>query len=159
MPTQEDNDLYISDILDNFIDEAYEGILRGDDGINTPVCPCILQTTDLRSISHGSRKPMPEFVSPFLNKTDEEIRDWMLKHPYPGFAEGTFTVLDQQTIDSGLSRIGYCGEKSPDPRMLISDPYADLIVRASVEMCESDWEEEVAEADGVRTRKEIEQGF
>lgn len=36
--------------------------------------PCILQTTDLDSITHGSRKPMPEFESPFLNMTDNEIR-------------------------------------------------------------------------------------
>jgi hypothetical protein len=52
-------------ILDEFIDEAYEGwfsmVPDGDVGAST----CILETTDLDSIAHGSRKPMRAFKSLF----------------------------------------------------------------------------------------------
>jgi hypothetical protein len=85
-------------MLDEFIDEAYEGWvdLVGEDARGASLC--ILQTTDLDSIIHGSRKPMPNFESLFLNQTDTEIREWMLNHPHPNFARSTFTVLDQNTI-------------------------------------------------------------
>ena len=104
--------------------------------------PCILQTTDLDSITHGSRKPMPNFESPFLNKTDTEIREWMLKHRHSNFAESTFTTLDQNTVESRICRIGYISEKYPDDRMLWSDFYADLYIRVPIRMGTLGWEEE-----------------
>ncbi|EEQ31053.1 hypothetical protein McanCB56680_003691 [Microsporum canis] len=74
-----------SEALGNFIDEAYREILLSEDDTGPPGAPCILQTTDLSSISHGSRKPMAKLKSPFLNKADNEIRDWVRHHRCPGF--------------------------------------------------------------------------
>lgn len=55
----------------------------GEDGSGS--APCI-QTTDLDSITHGSRKPMHEFDSPFLGWTEDQVRDWVIKHRHPNFA-------------------------------------------------------------------------
>jgi hypothetical protein len=109
-------------ILDDFIDQAYEGWYELVEGEESPAeSPCILQTMDLDLISHGSRKPMTDFESPFLNWTDNEIRDWMVTHQHPNFAQSTFTILDQNTVDHQISRIGYIDEEDPDDRMLLAD--------------------------------------
>jgi hypothetical protein len=110
--------------------------------IDTAGAPCILQTTDLDSITHGSRKPMPDFDSPFLNMTDAEIREWMLKHRHPNFEGSTFTVLDQQTVERKICRIGYINEKDPDDRMLWTDFYADMFVRVPISVVTISWEDE-----------------
>ncbi|EGD88115.1 hypothetical protein H112_04597 [Trichophyton rubrum D6] len=66
-------------------DQAYVGVMDivGEDGSGS--APCI-QTTDLDSITHGSRKPMHEFDSPFLGWTEDQVRDWVIKHRHPNFA-------------------------------------------------------------------------
>jgi hypothetical protein len=130
-------------ILDEFTDQAYEGWF---DMVGDPNAagssPCILQTTDLDSVSHGSRKPIPDFDSPFLNWTESEIRDWMLKNRHPNFVESTFTILDQNTIDRKVCRIGYIDEVEPDNRMLWADFFAELQVRVPIEMGTLSWQEE-----------------
>ena len=72
-------------------------MIDGDVGVS----PCILKTTDLDSITHGSRKPMRPFESPFLSKSDDEIRTWMKENKHPNFGELTFTILDEDFIGTG----------------------------------------------------------
>ena len=100
--------------------------------------PCILTTTDLNSISNGSRNPMHAFESPFLRKTDDEIRAWMKEHIHPNFAQTTFTILDEDTIKNKTCRVGYTLD---DDRILLTDFYADLYVRVPVEMFTISWDE------------------
>lgn len=106
--------------------------------------PCILTTTDLDSVAHGSRKPMQDFHSPFLNKTEDEIRAWMLEHVHnhPNFARTTFTILDENTVKNKICRMGYISEVTPDDRMLCTDFYADMYVRVPIEMGTLSWDEE-----------------
>lgn len=129
------------------------------DRTSSGASPCILQTTDLDSIAHGSRKPMPDFESPFLGMTDDEVRDWMLKHQHPpDFAQSTFTILDQNTVERRISRIGYAGEIDPDDRMLWADFFADLYVRVPIEMGTTGWDtEELVGTGEVFNRKVIEE--
>ena len=108
-----------------------------DDG-DVGASPCILETTDLNSIANGSRSPMHAFESPFLGKTDDEIRAWMEEHKHPNFAQTTFTILDEDTIKNKTCRVGYTLD---DDRILLSDFYADLCIRVPVEMCTISWDE------------------
>jgi hypothetical protein len=148
-------------ILDEFIDEAYKGwIDLVDDPKMWAGAPCILQTTDLDSITHGSRKPTPDFESPFLNNTEDEIRDWMQKNRHPNFAEFTFTILDQNTVDHKICRMGYVGHtpSDTDTRMLSSEFYVDLYIRVPLEMCTVDWDDiQSTAAGGVYSRKVMEE--
>ncbi|EFQ97989.1 hypothetical protein MGYG_01025 [Nannizzia gypsea CBS 118893] len=149
-----------SDILDEFIDESYAGIrdtIGEGDLPGYGMSPCILQTTDLDSITHGSRKPMPvDFESPFLNWTDEQVREWATKASRPGhpsFAHRTFTILDQNTIDNKVCRVGYISvnEEDDDYRMLSEVFYADIMARVPLEEAEICWDETLlgVGADGV----------
>jgi hypothetical protein len=118
------------------------------------VSPCILTTTDLDSITHGSRKPMRAFESPFLGKSDDEIRAWMKEHEHPNFARLTFTILDEHTIKNKTCRVGYT---RGDDRMLITDFYANLYIRVPIEMVTLSWDEEEYVGTGkVFNRKYIE---
>ncbi|EGD97537.1 hypothetical protein TESG_04945 [Trichophyton tonsurans CBS 112818] len=141
-------------VLDWSNDRAYREIPLSEGDSDPPDTPCILQTTDLGSITHGSHKPMPDFVSPFLNYTDNKIRDWMEHHRFPGFAEATFTVLDQLTIAEGTYRVGYCNslfDPQPGTRMFPTIPYNDLSVWVKIELLEISWYEMVDEAEGTFT--------
>ncbi|KAM5466585.1 hypothetical protein MauCBS54593_005842 [Microsporum audouinii] len=149
-----------SNILDRFIDESTQGFLDlvGDDGFEK-MSPCIVQTTDLDAITDDSHTPMPEFESPFLNWRDDEVRDWIIKHPHPNFVSTTFTILDWGAIEKGLCRIGYIDECCPDDRMLYTDFYAELVVRVPIEVVTTDWEKQLESAElanGVYDRKVIE---
>ncbi|EFE37392.1 hypothetical protein TRV_07961 [Trichophyton verrucosum HKI 0517] len=139
-----------SDILDESIDESYAVIrdVIGEGGLPAyGMAPCILQTTDLDSITHGSRKPMPvDFESPFLNWTDEQVREWATKALRPGhlsFAQRTFTILDQSTVDNKVCRVGYISvfEEDEDYGMLSEVFYADIMARVPVELAEIFWDE------------------
>ena len=100
---------------------------------------------------------MPNFDSPFLNKTDDEIRDWMQKHRHSNFAELTFTILDQNTVDRRVCRMGYINEHNPDTRMLRTDFFVDLYIRVPLEECTIDWNDELESVEGqVFDRKMIE---
>ncbi|EFR01030.1 hypothetical protein MGYG_04033 [Nannizzia gypsea CBS 118893] len=129
------------EILDRFIYEAYAGMLDvlGEIDEVGPGAPCILETTDLDSITHGSRLPMKQFKSPFLGWTEGQVREWMVKHEHPNFASSTFTILDQNTIDRGISRMGYISEVMPDDRMTNARFSDDLANRVALEMCTLDW--------------------
>ncbi|EZF33709.1 hypothetical protein TMEN_3370 [Trichophyton mentagrophytes] len=90
----------------------------------------------------------------FLNYTDNKIRDWMEHHRCPGFAEATFTVLDQLTIAEGPYRVGYCNSLSdpqPGTRMFPTIPYNDLSAWVKIELLEISWYEMVDEAEGIFT--------
>ncbi|EFQ99270.1 hypothetical protein MGYG_02283 [Nannizzia gypsea CBS 118893] len=139
-----------SDILDEFIDQSYAGILDllAPHIVDPGASPCILQTTDLDLIAHGSRKPMPNFESPFLNWTDEQVRDWATKEgkrQRQSFAMETFTILDQNSIDNKICRIGYIdnGEEDDDRRMLHGIFYADLQTRIPLNEVEVSWSETI----------------
>jgi hypothetical protein len=121
------------------------------------VSPCILTTTDLDSITHGSRKTMRAFEYPFLGKSDDEIRAWMKEHEHPNFARLTFTILDEHTIKNKTCRVGYT---RGDDRMLITDFYANLYIRVPIEMVTLSWDEEEYVGTGkVFNRKYIENGL
>ncbi|KAM5438237.1 hypothetical protein MferCBS31731_005098 [Microsporum ferrugineum] len=168
-----------SEILDEFIDESYAGIIDtiGEDVSDPGASPCILQTTDLGSITHGSRKPMPDFESPFLNWTDKQVRDWATKESRlerSYIATRTFTIFDQNTINNKVCRVGYISvyKEDTDYRMLSEVFYADIMVRVPLEEAEICWEETLSGVDGVfdrnaideeramveKSRKELEQG-
>jgi hypothetical protein len=66
----------------------------------------------------------------------------MLKNRHPNFAQLTFTVLDQNTIDRKICRIRYVDEDEPDYRMLWAEFWADLYVRLPIELCTISWDEE-----------------
>ncbi|KIN09074.1 hypothetical protein OIDMADRAFT_23793 [Oidiodendron maius Zn] len=121
-------------VLDEFIDQAYEGCFAMVDDGDVGASPCILETTDLNSVQHGSRKPARAFESPFLGKTDDEIREWVKEHPHPSFAQLTFTILDEDTIKNKTCRVGYT---RGDDRILITDFYATMYVRVPIEMATS----------------------
>ncbi|DAA74243.1 TPA_exp: hypothetical protein A8136_3741 [Trichophyton benhamiae CBS 112371] len=135
-----------SDILDEFIDESYAGIrdVIGEGDLPAyGMAPCILQTTDLDSITHGSRKPMPvDFESPFLNWTDEQVREWAtkaLRPGHPSFAQRTFTILDQNTVDNKICRVGYISvfQEDEDYGMLSEVFYGDIMARVPLELAEN----------------------
>ena len=135
------------------MEESYKGVLDIDDS-DAGVSPCILTTTDLDSITHGSCKPMRAFKSPFFGKSDDEIRAWMKEHKHPNFAGLTFTILDEHTIKNKTCRVGYTGG---DDRMLITDFYANLYIRVPIEMVTLSWDEEEYIGTGkVFNRKYIE---
>lgn len=101
---------------------------------------------------------MPNFDSPFLNKTETEIRDWMRTHRHPNFARATFTILDEKTVEKGVCRMGYIGELSPDTRMLRTDFFVDLYIRVAIEECTVDWDDQLLLAEGrVLDRKVLEE--
>lgn len=119
--------------------------------------PCILETTDLDSVQHGSRKPAQAFESPFLGKTDDEIRAWVKEHTHPSFATLTFTILDEGTIKNKTCRVGYT---LGDDRMLVTDFYATMYVRVPIEMVTVSWDEEELVGTGrVFNRQYIQNGL
>lgn len=90
--------------------------------------------------------------------TENDIRDWMQKHRHPNFAQLTFTILDQNTIDHRICRMGYIDEQRPDTRMLRTDFYVDLYIRVPLEECTVDWDDQLQLADGrVFDRKVLEE--
>lgn len=91
---------------------------------------------------------MPNFESPFLNWTDEQVRDWATKEgkrQRQSFAMETFTILDQNSIDNKICRIGYIdnGEEDDDRRMLHGIFYADLQTRIPLNEVEVSWSETI----------------
>jgi hypothetical protein len=54
---------------------------------------CIIETTDLDSIEHGSREPMQPFESPFLGMTDDQVRAWLKAHRRPDFGSSRLLSL------------------------------------------------------------------
>ncbi|KAM5454257.1 hypothetical protein MaudCBS49596_002271 [Microsporum audouinii] len=126
-----------SEILDEFIDESYMGIIDtiGDNVPDHGASPYILPITDLDSIAHGSRKPMlVDFESPFLHWTDEQVRDWVTKESR---LECSFIALRTFTIQSIIRYAGSNG-------------------KAPLQMVEVDWEETMSGVDGVYGWKAIE---
>ncbi|KAH8762402.1 hypothetical protein BGZ57DRAFT_931411 [Hyaloscypha finlandica] len=105
-------------ILDDFIDQAYEGCFAMVEDGDVGASPCILETANLDSVQHGSRKPARAFESPFLGKTDDEIR---------------------VTIKNKTCRVGYTGD---DDRILVTDFYATMCIRVPIEMVTISWHEE-----------------
>lgn len=124
-------------LLDEFIEQAYEGCYAMVDDGEVGASPCILDTTDLSSITHGSRKPMPDFDSPFIGKTDNEIRQWMKDHKNPNFAECTFIILNEDTIKNKTCRVGHIDD---DKRILLTDFYTTMVIRVPIEMATLGWE-------------------
>ncbi|EEQ31658.1 uncharacterized protein MCYG_04477 [Microsporum canis CBS 113480] len=136
------------EILDEFIDESYTGIIDtiGDNVPDHGASSYILLITDLDSINHGSRKPMlVDFESPFLHWIDEHVRDWVTKESR---LECSFIALRTFTIQSIIKSNG----------------------KAPLQMVEVDWKETMSGVDGVydwkiekenamlqKRRKELEQ--
>lgn len=65
---------------------------------------------------------------------------------HPNFAQSTFTILDQDSIERRVCWIGYIDETDPDDRMLCSDFHSDLYVRVAIEMRTIDWDEQMMAA-------------
>lgn len=123
-------------------------LLQNDEG-SPGECLCILTTTDLDSVKHGSRTPMEPFESPFLGMTDDEVRAWMKerRHPktrIPNFAYWTFAVLDEDTVKNKTCRIGCIDiDEEAGDRILTTDFFASLYVRVPLEAGTRLWYEEV----------------
>jgi len=118
-----------------------------DDG-EVGASPCILNTKDLSSITHGSRKPMSDFESPFLGQTDDQIRQWMKDQTTPNFAKYTFTILDEDTVKNKTCRVGHVD----DDRILLTDFYTTMVVRVPIEMATVSWESYEYVGDNVYDR-------
>lgn len=70
----------------------------------------------------------------------------------------TFTILDQNTVEHGISHIGYASENYPDEQMLWADFFADLYVRVPIEMATKSWEnEDLVGTEEVLNRKVLEE--
>ena len=101
---------------------------------------CIIETTDLDSIEHGSREPMQPFESPFLGMTDDQVRAWLKAHRRPDFAFFAFAVLDEDTIKNKTCRICCTHDEALDAyRVLITDFYAIIRVQIPVEEGVMSW--------------------
>ncbi|KAK2734705.1 hypothetical protein FQN57_001475 [Myotisia sp. PD_48] len=92
------------------------------------------------------QRPMRKFNSPFLNKTDEEIRTWVYKILYKStqdpdqtFASSTFTILND-TNKYKTCRMGYIDDIDPDYRMLRTDFYVNLYLRVPIEIATTEWD-------------------
>jgi hypothetical protein len=146
-------------ILDEYIDKSYQGAFDLADQV-VGVAPCILETTDLNSINHGSRQPMRAFKSPFLGKSDDEIRTWVNEQNDPNerpfFSRLTFTILDNDAIKNKTCRVGYT---LGDDRMLLTDFYGNIFLRVPVEEGTISWDEEPrVGTEKIFDRKYIENG-
>lgn len=71
--------------------------------------------------------------------TDDEIRGWMREHKHPGFAQLTFTILDEDTVRNKTCRIGYTLDNDG---MLICDFWASMVIRVPIEMVTLTWDDE-----------------
>lgn len=76
---------------------------------------------------------MKALDSPFLGRTDQEIRTFMQENRNRHFASTTFTIFDEDTIKYKTCRIGDASEKC-DERILIADFYTNMVVRVPIEM-------------------------
>ncbi|KAL5345378.1 hypothetical protein ACLOAV_009749 [Pseudogymnoascus australis] len=150
-------------ILDELIDEAKNSVygMMGDNDRGVPSdCLCILDTENLDSVIHGSRKPVQPFESPFIGMTDDEVRSWMNENKHPNFAECTFVVLDGDTAKNKTCRIGATDFIPVDSdRMITTDFYGIMFVMVPVEMATCSWydhEEFYQGSDKVLNREYIE---
>lgn len=100
---------------------------------------------------------MPDFETPFLNWTDDEVRTWGSEHTKGNgkFANSTFTILDEDTIKNKTSRIGYMGGSYPDKRMMLADFYAEMYVRVPMEVATMSWFEQGFVGTGEVYNREI----
>lgn len=113
----------------------------------------IVTTENIDGDFYRSRKPMKAFKSPFLGKTDNEIRSWVRENLTDSdqFAERTFTILDDDTIKNKTCQIGHVGG---DDRMLVTDFFSTLVVRIPVEESVASWhEQEFAGTANLLSRK------
>jgi hypothetical protein len=100
---------------------------------------------------------MRAFESPFLGKSDDDIRAWLEGHKHPNFGELTFTILDEDTIKNKTCRVGYTGD---DDRMLLTDFYANIYIRVPMEVVTMSWDEEELVGTGkIFNRKYVENGL
>lgn len=142
-------------ILDEYIDQCYQGCFALAE-MDAGAAICILETTNLDSITHGSRQPMRAFKSPFLGKSDDEIRTWMKEHEHPSFGQLAFTILDEDTVKNKTCRVGSFN----DDRMLLADFYGDLHIRVPIEMCTISWDEEpLVGSEKIFDQKYIQNGY
>ncbi|KFY29507.1 hypothetical protein V493_02326 [Pseudogymnoascus sp. VKM F-4281 (FW-2241)] len=122
-------------ILDELIDEAKNGLcgMIGDDRGVPGDCLCILDTENLDSVIHGSRKPMQPFESPFIGMTDDEVRSWMNEHhQHPHFAEFAFAVLDEDTVKNKTCCIEVTDFVLVDShRIITTDFFGSILLRPS----------------------------
>ncbi|KFY92056.1 hypothetical protein V500_04340 [Pseudogymnoascus sp. VKM F-4518 (FW-2643)] len=156
------------EILDELIEESQKGLndLVGGPPTGNKEGPpmdslCFLDTMDLNSVEHGSRKPMQPFESPFIGWTDDECRSWMNEHRHPYFAEYTFVVLDKDTVKNKTCRVGYTYVNEPmGDKMKITDFYTCLHSMPALEVGTACWDwDELVGTDEVYNREKVEEGL
>jgi hypothetical protein len=76
---------------------------------------------------------MQAFESPFLSKTDDEIRTFMQENRNEHFASVTFTIFDKETVKNKTCRVGNAFEGC-DKRILPTDFYTNMVIRVPAEM-------------------------
>lgn len=132
-----------------------------EDG-NVGSMPCILETTDLDSIRHGSRPEMKAFESPFLGFTDSQVRQWLKDHPHENFAECTYAIMDEDTIANKTLRVGCLTTNIrgiEDERTLLVDFFGHMVCRVPLEVHTVSWfEEGRVGTDKIYDRKYVENG-
>lgn len=125
----------LAQIPDELLEQSQKGLngLIGRDPSGDKKNPTMyylyfLDTMDLNSVVHGSRKSMQPFESPFIGWTDDECRSWMNEHQHPYFSRLNFLVLDKDTVKK-TCRVGYMkANESKGDQMLIADFYTCMHV-------------------------------
>jgi len=145
-------------ILDEFIDESYQGCLKLGAGDSVGGAPCILQSKDLDEVAHGSRKPMQAFESPFLGMSKEEVRDFFVENvvPHSAFTSLTFAIMDEDTVSKKTCVVAV-NDQASNLKSLRADFYASMFNMVPLEMVTISIEEtEFVDTDKVFDREEVE---
>jgi hypothetical protein len=113
--------LMLWQILSSFLKKVREGAKEFD---QNGYAPCILHSTDISAITHGSRYPYPAFSSPFIGKTVNEILNLFLSIRRPlnwEWSHSIFFILDEQTARDGKTCVLACDNSHEDNRPEYAD--------------------------------------
>lgn len=143
-------------ILDEFVDESYQGCLKLGAGDSVGGAPCILASKDLDAVAHGSRKPMQAFESPFVGMSKEEVRDFFVKNvaPHSAFTSYAFAIMDE---DSAEKKTCVVAVDDKPLKWIRTDFFASMYNMVPLEMATMSIEEtEFMGTDKVFDREEVE---
>ncbi|MCJ1249340.1 hypothetical protein MMC30_006563 [Trapelia coarctata] len=143
-------------ILDEFLDQSYQGCLKLGAGDSVGGAPCILTSKDLASVTHGSRTPTQPFSSPFLDMSVEEVRKFFAENvvPHSAFTSSVFAVMDAATVAKKTCVVAV---DDGELKVIRTDFYAAMWNMVPLEMATMSIEEtEFVGSERVFDREEVE---